>query len=61
VIELSRTGALLRYRAARDRISLLERPSGKFQRFLLGRCHRVGAELVIHVMRLVLQRHFGVS
>ncbi|HEY2764400.1 MAG TPA: nucleotidyltransferase domain-containing protein [Pseudonocardiaceae bacterium] len=35
VVDLSRTSALLRYRAARDGIPLLERPSGEFQRFQL--------------------------
>ncbi|MGH3693131.1 MAG: type VII toxin-antitoxin system MntA family adenylyltransferase antitoxin [Pseudonocardiaceae bacterium] len=35
VVDLNRTSALLRYRAARDGISLLERPSGEFQRFQL--------------------------
>jgi predicted nucleotidyltransferase len=35
VVDLGRTSALLRYRAARDGIPLLERPSGEFQRFQL--------------------------
>ena len=35
VVDLSRTSALLRYRAARDGIPLLERPSDEFQRFQL--------------------------
>ncbi|HKR50785.1 MAG TPA: hypothetical protein VJT72_14620 [Pseudonocardiaceae bacterium] len=35
VVDLRRTSALLRYRAARDGIPLLERPSGEFQRFQL--------------------------
>jgi len=35
VVDLSRTSALLRYRAARDGIPLLERPSNEFQRFQL--------------------------
>ena len=35
VVDLSRTSALLRYRAARDGMPLLERPSGEFQRFQL--------------------------
>lgn len=35
VVDLRRTSALLRYRAARDGIALLERPSGEFLRFLL--------------------------
>ncbi len=35
VVDLSRTSALLRYRAARDGIPLLECPSGEFQRFQL--------------------------
>ncbi|HEU0087176.1 MAG TPA: nucleotidyltransferase domain-containing protein [Pseudonocardiaceae bacterium] len=35
VVDLRRTGALLRYRAARDGIPLLERPAGEFQRFQL--------------------------
>lgn len=33
VVDLSRTSALLCYRAARDGIPLLERPSDEFQRF----------------------------
>jgi predicted nucleotidyltransferase len=35
VVDLSRTSALLRYRAARDGIPLLERPPAEFQRFQL--------------------------
>ncbi len=35
VVDLSRTSALLRYRAARDGIPLLESPAGEFQRFQL--------------------------
>lgn len=35
VVDLSRASALLRYRAARDGIPLLERPSDEFQRFQL--------------------------
>lgn len=35
VVDLARTSALLRYRAARDGIPLLERPSDEFQRFQL--------------------------
>ncbi len=35
VVDLSRTSALLRYRAARDGIPLLERPPDEFQRFQL--------------------------
>ncbi|MGH3711714.1 MAG: type VII toxin-antitoxin system MntA family adenylyltransferase antitoxin [Pseudonocardiaceae bacterium] len=35
VVDLSQASALLRYRAARDGIPLLERPSGEFQRFQL--------------------------
>jgi predicted nucleotidyltransferase len=35
VVDLSRASALLRYRAARDGIPLLERPPGEFQRFQL--------------------------
>ncbi len=35
VVDLSRTSALLRYRAARDGIPLLENPPDEFQRFQL--------------------------
>jgi predicted nucleotidyltransferase len=35
VVDLSRMSALLRYRAARDGIPLLEHPLGEFQRFQL--------------------------
>jgi predicted nucleotidyltransferase len=35
VVDLRRTSALLRYRAARDGIPLLERPPGEFQCFQL--------------------------
>jgi predicted nucleotidyltransferase len=35
VVDLRRTSALLRYRAARDGIPLLERPAEEFQRFQL--------------------------
>lgn len=35
VVDLRRTSALLRYRAARDGVPLLERPSDEFQRFQL--------------------------
>jgi len=34
-VDLRRASALLRYRAARDGIPLLERPPGEFQRFQL--------------------------
>ena len=35
MVDLSRMSALLRYRAARDGIPLLEHPLGEFQRFQL--------------------------
>lgn len=35
VVDLRRTSGLLRYRAARDNIPLLESPAGEFQRFQL--------------------------
>jgi predicted nucleotidyltransferase len=35
VVDLRRASALLRYRAAREGIPVLERPSGEFQRFQL--------------------------
>lgn len=35
VVDLARASALLRYRAARDGVPLLERPAGAFERFQL--------------------------
>lgn len=35
VVDLRSAGALLRYRAARDGVALLERPPGEFLRFQL--------------------------
>jgi predicted nucleotidyltransferase len=35
VVDLRRASALLRYRAARDGVPLLERPAGEFQQFQL--------------------------